>query len=233
MTLLVVEEEQTIVEEIRDILGKIDTSIRIVGVAHDMTSVVSWVKKNKIPDLILVNELSIPEVQSIDRKQAKAVVTFSTHSEAYNFEAFRFNTLRPILSKLPGTDELPEESPENGSSPVKPTYRERFLVKQGQRLHSIHINEIAYFFSEGRFIFFKTIDNQKYITEYRIEKLESMLPPAKFFRINRSYIVSLSTVKQIHSWFGNRLKLYLEPEAENDIIVSRERIKRFKKWLGK
>jgi DNA-binding LytR/AlgR family response regulator len=233
MTLLVVEEEQTIVEEIRDILGKIDTSIRIVGVAHDMTSVVSWVKKNKIPDLILVNELSIPEVQSIDRKHAKAVVTFSTHSEAYNFEAFRFNTLRPILNRLPGTDELPEESPENGSAPVKPTYRERFLVKQGQRLHSIQINEIAYFFSEGRFIFFKTIDNQKYITEYRIEKLESMLPPAKFFRINRSYIVSLSTVKQIHSWFGNRLKLYLEPEAENEIIVSRERIKRFKKWLGK
>jgi DNA-binding LytR/AlgR family response regulator len=233
MTLLVVEEEKTIVEEIRDILGKIDTSIRIVGVAHDMPSIVSWVKKNKIPDLILVNEVSIPEVQNIDRKHAKAVVTFSTHSEAYNFEAFRFNTLRPILSKLPGTDGLPEELPENGSGPAKPNYRERFLVKQGQRLHSIHINEIAYFFSEGRFIFFKTIDNQKYITEYRIEKLERMLPPAKFFRINRSYIVSLSTVKQIHSWFGNRLKLYLEPEAENEIIVSRERIKRFKKWLGK
>src|SRR5688572_18274780 len=201
MTLLVVEEEQTVVKEIRDILSKIDTSIRIVGVAQDMPSVVSWVKKNKIPDLILVNEESVPEVQEMDRKQAKAVVTFSTHSDAYHFEAFRFNTLRPILNKLQGTDELPEAFPENGTLAGKPNYRERFLVKQGQRLHSIHTSEIAYFFSEGRFIFFKTFDNQKYISEYRIEKLESMLHPAKFFRINRSYIVSLATVRQIHSWF--------------------------------
>lgn len=232
MTLLVVEEAQTVVEEIRDILSKIDNSIRIVGVAQDMPSVVSWVKKNKIPDLILVNEESVPEVQEIDRRHAKAVVTFSTHSDAYQFEAFRFNTLRPILSKIPGTEELPEEA-ENATHNGKPNYRERFLVKQGQRLHSIHISEIAYFFSEGRFIFFKTFDNQKYISEYRIEKLEKMLHPAKFFRINRSYIISLHSVKQIHSWFGNRLKLYLEPDAESEIIVSRERIKRFKKWLGK
>jgi two-component system, LytTR family, response regulator LytT len=231
MTLLVVEEEKNIVEEIRDILGKIDNSIRIVGVTHDIPSVLTWVKKNAMPDLILVNEGVMPDMFDITRQQAKAVVTFSTHSVAYNFEAFRFNMLRPILSKLPGTAELPEQW--HSHSPAKNNYRERFLVKQGQRLHSIHISEIAYFFSEGRFIFFKTIDNQKYITEYRIERLETMLNPAKFFRINRSYIVSLSTVKQIHSWFGNRLKLYLEPEAENEIIVSRERMRRFKAWLGK
>jgi two-component system, LytTR family, response regulator LytT len=235
MTLLVVEEEQAIVEEIRDILGKIDNSIRIVGVTHDIASVVTWVKKNAIPDLILVNEGVMPEMNSTYRQPAKAVVTFSTHSVAYNFEALRFNMLRPIISQLSGAIELPEEWP--ASLPSKGTasanYRERFLVKQGQRLHSIHISEIAYFFSEGRFIFFKTFDNQKYITEYRIEKLENMLNPVKFFRINRSYIVSLATVKQIHSWFGNRLKLYLDPEADNEIIVSRERIKRFKSWLGK
>lgn len=234
MTLLVVEEEQNIVEEIRDILGKIDNSIRIVGVTHDISSVVNWVKKNTMPDLILVNEEVMPHMYDLDRQQAKAIVTFSTHSVAYNFEAFRFNMLRPILSKLPGSDGLPEEWPPNLLPKANAgSYRERFLVKQGQRLHSIHISEIAYFFSEGRFIFFKTFDNQKYITEYRIEKLETMLNPAKFFRINRSYIVSLSTVKQIHSWFGNRLKLYLDPDAESEIIVSRERMKRFKAWLGK
>jgi two-component system response regulator LytT len=235
MTLLVVEEEQTIVEEIRDILGKIDDSIRIVGVTHDIPSIVTWVTKNTIPDLILVNKEAMPDNDGADKQSAKAVVTFSTDSEAYNFEALRFNMIRPILNKLPGANELSDEWPV--PSPAKSNntgnYRERFLVKQGQRLHSIHTSEIAYFFSEGRFIFFKTFDNQKYITEYRIEKLESMLNPAKFFRINRSYIVSLATVKQIHSWFGNRLKLYLDPEAEEEIIVSRERIRRFKAWLGK
>jgi two-component system response regulator LytT len=235
MTLLVVEEEENIVAEIREILGKLDNSIRIVGVTNDMVSVATWLRRNIIPDLILVKEEVVADMQELYSRPAKAVVTFSTASEAYNFEAFRFNTLKPILSKLPGSDNLSENFLTDRRVKLQhvSNYRERFLVKQGQRLHSIHINEIAYFFSEGRFIFFKTFDNQKYITEYRIEKLETMLQPGRFFRINRSYIVSLATVKQIHAWFGNRLKLFLDPEADTEILVSRERVKAFKSWLGK
>lgn len=232
MNLLVIEEEQTVVEEIREILDKLDKSIRIIGVTENMSSVPAWLKHNAVPDLILVNEVVVADIQELIQRPAKAVVTFSTNTDAYNFEAFRFNTLRPILRNYSGEDDF-KESYTRGVKSHPPTYRERFLVKQGQRLHSIHINEIAYFFSEGRFIFFKTIDDQKYITEYRIEKLEVMLNPARFFRINRSYIVSLNSVKQIHAWFGNRLKLYLDPEAETEILVSRERVRKFKTWLGK
>jgi two-component system response regulator LytT len=234
MNLLVVEEEKTVVEEIRDILDKLDKSIQIIGVTENMSSVPAWLKKNSVPDLILVNEVVVADMQELCNRPAKAVVTFSTNTEAYNFEAFRFNTLKPILRNFSGEENWIKE-PDTKRTKANPSsnYRERFLVKQGQRLHSIHINEIAYFFSEGRFIFFKTLDEQKYITEYRIEKLEVMLNPTRFFRINRSYIVSLNSVKQIHSWFGNRLKLFLEPEAETEILVSRERVRKFKTWLGK
>jgi two-component system response regulator LytT len=234
MNLLVVEEEKTVVEEIRDILDKLDKSIQIIGVTENISAVPAWLKKNSVPDLILVNEVVVADMQELCNRPAKAVVTFSTNTEAYNFEAFRFNTLKPILRNFSGEENWIKEPGTKGTK-ANPSsnYRERFLVKQGQRLHSIHINEIAYFFSEGRFIFFKTLDEQKYITEYRIEKLEVMLNPTRFFRINRSYIVSLNSVKQIHSWFGNRLKLFLDPEAETEILVSRERVRKFKTWLGK
>ncbi|HEX2627503.1 MAG TPA: LytTR family DNA-binding domain-containing protein, partial [Chitinophagaceae bacterium] len=112
-------------------------------------------------------------------------------------------------------------------------YKERFLVKQGQRLVSIAVEQIAYFFSQERFIFFKTFDNQKFLLEYRIEELEQLLSPSVFYRINRSYIVSLPTVREIHSYFGNRLKLYLSPAADKDVIVSRKRVNDFKRWLDK
>jgi DNA-binding LytR/AlgR family response regulator len=111
-------------------------------------------------------------------------------------------------------------------------YRTRFLVRQGQKFASVETGEIAYFFSEGRFIFFKTFDNQKYLVEYTLEELEEMLNPRDFFRINRSLVISFKGVSQIHPYFGNRLKLYLEPSAEKDIIVSREKVHEFKNWLG-
>jgi two-component system, LytTR family, response regulator LytT len=69
--------------------------------------------------------------------------------------------------------------------------------------------------------------------EYRIEQLENLLSPALFFRINRSYIISLPTVREIHAYFGNRLKLYLSPATDKEIIVSRKRVNEFKAWLGK
>jgi hypothetical protein len=106
MTLLVVEEEETVVAEIREILGRFDDSIRIVGVTQDIVSVAGWLKKNTIPDLILVNEEVVPDLQHFHPGEAKAVVTFSTDSEAYNFQAFRFRTLHRILSKLPGSGDL-------------------------------------------------------------------------------------------------------------------------------
>ncbi|RYF95247.1 MAG: LytTR family transcriptional regulator, partial [Chitinophagaceae bacterium] len=68
---------------------------------------------------------------------------------------------------------------------------------------------------------------------YRMDKLETMLSPALFFRINRSHIISLGTVKEIHAYFGNRLKLYLSPVSEKEVIVSRKRVSDFKEWLGK
>lgn len=243
MNVLVIEYETGMVQKIKDLLHEIDETIQIVGVTENMFAAAEWLTRNKIPDLILANEGVIAGVQKRRRGDVKAVVTFSTQKEAYNFEAFRYKAIRHILSEIPGTEErlVNEEKLSSfdqywGPAKTLPgttNYKERFLVKQGQKLVSIHVNQIAYFFSQERFIFFKTFDNQKYLLEYRMEQLENVLSPNLFFRINRSYIVSMQTVKEIHAYFGNRLKLYLSPAADKDVIVSRKRVTDFKEWLGK
>jgi DNA-binding LytR/AlgR family response regulator len=60
-------------------------------------------------------------------------------------------------------------------------YRKRFLVKHGQKLVSIELDEIAYFFSDGRLNFFKTDDNRKFVVDYTMDELEDMLDPQKVF----------------------------------------------------
>jgi DNA-binding LytR/AlgR family response regulator len=54
-----------------------------------------------------------------------------------------------------------------------------------------------------------------------------------FFRINRKVIVNISSVTKISTWFNSRLKLQLNPPVGEDIVVSRERVKDFKTWLGR
>jgi len=111
-------------------------------------------------------------------------------------------------------------------------YRRRFLVRQGQKLQSISIDNIYYFYSEERFIFFRTRENQKFLVDYRIEELEKMLDPLIFFRVNRSFLISINAIDQVLPYYGNRLKLKAILSTPKDIIVSRDRVPDFRAWLG-
>jgi DNA-binding LytR/AlgR family response regulator len=60
-----------------------------------------------------------------------------------------------------------------------------------------------------------------------------MLDPRKYFRISRSFYVSINSVDKIDNYFGNRLVLGLKPAVDKQVLVSREKVTEFKKWMGK
>lgn len=66
-----------------------------------------------------------------------------------------------------------------------------------------------------------------------MDELSEMLDADKFFRICRSFYVSIDSVDQIHDYFGNRLLLHLRPTVDKEAIVSREKVMDFKVWMGK
>ena len=231
MDVLVIEQEKIVAQKIKELLYGIDESIRVVGITDNVFTAIEWLNRNTIPDIILANNGVMTEVEKKSGREIKATVTFSTSTEEYNLRAFRYKTIRHFLNDMNGAGDLLYQKPDK--LPAPGAYKERFLVKQGQKLLSVPVEQVAYFFSQERFIFFRTFDNQKFLLEYRIEQLETILSPARFFRINRSFIISIPTVKEIHPYFGNKLKLYLSPAADKDVIVSRKRVKEFKTWLGK
>lgn len=237
MNVLMIEQEKKIAQKIKELLSDIDESIHVVAVKDDMLAAAEWLDSNQVPDIILANKEVMAELEKKINRDIKATVTLSTTTEAFDFHAFRYKTIRTILKGINGageSDKVVNQKNSIANKTISPgSYKERFLVKQGQKLLSTPIDQIAYFFSEGRFIFFKTFENQKFLLEYRIEQLEKILPPDRFFRVNRTFVISLPTVKEIHAYFGNRLKLYLSPAADKEVIVSRKRVNEFKEWLGK
>ena len=66
-----------------------------------------------------------------------------------------------------------------------------------------------------------------------MDELDEFLDPERFFRINRSIIVTHQSVTQIQPYYNNRLALTLKPVLEKEIIVSRDRVNDFKNWMGK
>lgn len=245
MKVLVVEGEKRVVRILEPALRRIDHSIRIIGTIPAIFSSAHWLQQHGIPDIILISEEVVKAQQLINLSQSKvnATVVFTVQSDQFTYYAFRISELEHLFPEL-SMGRHPEEAfapvltAPVAVSPAPPVvkktvaHRTRFLVRQGQKFASIETEVIAYFFSEGRFIFFKTFDGQKYLVEYTLEELETMIDPQAFFRINRSLLIAFKSVEQIHPYFGNRLKLFLDPAMEKDIIVSREKVNDFKTWLG-
>jgi DNA-binding LytR/AlgR family response regulator len=94
---------------------------------------------------------------------------------------------------------------------------------------SIEVTDIAYFYSDSRLNFFKTADNKKFMVDYTMDELEEMLDAERYFRISRSFYVSIAGIDKIDDYFGNRLMLQLKPAVDKEALVSREKVTDFKK----
>ena len=72
-----------------------------------------------------------------------------------------------------------------------------------------------------------------FVVDYTMEELEDMLDSQQYFRISRSFYVSVRSIAKIEDYFGNRLILTLIPHVDKQALVSREKVTAFKKWMGK
>ena len=214
------------------------------------------------PDLLLLDiELSDGKSFELFRQtDLHFPVIFTTAYDEYAVQAFRTNSidyllkpvkaddLRRALDKLRDltsvltrqqpdmtrllqqlTDTLGRSAtPAPGSMP----YKDRFLVKQGQRLLSIPLQEVAYFFVRHKLSFLKTHQGHEWMLDYTMDEVEESLDPKRFFRLNRQITAGVDSVVRVHLYYNGKLKVELTPTFEEDVIVSREKAAGMKGWLG-
>ncbi|MDX2284862.1 MAG: LytTR family DNA-binding domain-containing protein, partial [Bacteroidia bacterium] len=113
-----------------------------------------------------------------------------------------------------------------------PAYQKRFLVQAGEKLRSVPIEEVSYFYGQQKFVFLITRDNRRHLVDFTLGELEGLLDPAQFYRINRQFIVSYGAIGAMHAWSRSRIKLDLQPPSDEEAIVSIEKTPGFKAWLG-
>ncbi len=254
MKILIIEDEELAVKKLQKTLLSIDETATVVGVTDSIKSSVEWLQDNVPPDLILM-DIELADGQSFEvfnLVDVKSPVIFTTSYDEYALKAFKVNSvdylLKPIqkeelqaalakykkLQEKSKTDVNIDNLVKELQQKLQPKeYRRRFLVKHAQKLVSIEIEDISYFYSDGRLNFFKTSDNKKFVVDYTMDELEEMLNPDRYFRISRSFYVSAACIDKIDDYFGNRLMLQLKPVVDKEALVSREKVTDFKKWMGK
>lgn len=254
MKVLIVEDEELAVKKLQKTLAAVDDTIEVAGVTDSIEETVNWLQSNPTPDLVLM-DIELADGQSFEifkLTEVKSPVIFTTSYDEFALKAFKVNSVDYLLKPVQ-QDELQAALEKyhklKGNSKTELTldslvkelqqklqpreFRKRFLVKHAQKLVSIEVEDIAYFYSDGRLNFFKTNDNRKFVVDYTMDELEDMLNPDDYFRISRSFYVSVNSIDKIEDYFGNRLILQLKPVVDKEALVSREKVSDFKKWMGK
>jgi DNA-binding LytR/AlgR family response regulator len=250
MNVLIVEDEQLLASELAERLVHLDGSIEIAGQTDSVSATVEWLRNNSC-DLMFVDvHLSDGSSFSIFEKiKVNCPVIFTTAYDQYAIRAFEVNSigylLKPIdeqdlakaLNKFREIRTVMRDDLEtllrNLARPSEPSknFVTRIMLSAGKSQIAMNVDDIAYFMADGRYLFGIAKSGEKYFCESTLYKLEEELDNRQFFRLNRRFLVSFDSVSHFTPYSKSRVKVKLKPEAEEDIVISSEKVKEFKQWM--
>ena len=251
MNLIIIEDEKLSAERLRHLVVKIDDTIDVLATLSSVDEARSWFRDNSPPDLMLL-DIQLSDGTAFDLLQSIHTfpgIIFTTAYDEYALKAFKYNSieylLKPIdktelsnalrkfrtLNNLPLNDSSLTYKIENVRKSITGDYKRRFLIKIGEQFQNIEVNETAYIHNHNGSCILYTKDKRQLPIDYSLEQLEDILNPMDFFRINRQFLIKAEVIKEIHTYLNSRLLLKLIPEFKTEVIVSRDRVNDFKKWM--
>jgi len=244
--IVIIEDEKPAARRLVRMLQKENLSVETI--LSSVKTAINWFLNNEQPQLIfadihLTDGLSFEIFEQIS---IKSPIIFTTAYDQYAIKAFKVNSIDYLLKPIKQEDlqnalkkyrsnhkELSNNIKNLLESIEKPNnYKQRFIVKYGTHLQSIHISEIDYFYSQNKITFLVTENEEEFILDYSLDKLEKLLMPTMFIRVNRQFIVSHKAIKDIINYNNSRLKIILNSNNLKETIISRERVKKFLNWLS-
>ena len=251
MKVVILEDEKLASSHLKNLLTSLDSNLEVCAVLDSVKSGIVWFLKHDEPDLVFMDiqlgdGLSFEILEVID---LTCPIVFTTAFDEYALRAFKVNSVDYILKPVEKEDvknalhkievlrqantPSQQEGIKSAGKMLSTPFKERFIVKLGEHIHSLETNRILYFYSVEKATFARYTDGNKFLLDYSLDAIMELVPPDRFFRINRKYIIAYESIEDIVQYSNSRLRISLLHSGDKDIIVSRERVQDFKKWLDK
>lgn len=246
MKVLIIEDEDAAARRLVKLIQEIDADIEVVAQLDSIESTLLWLEQNKLPELIFL-DIHLADGSSFELfhyvKIDKPII-FTTAYDQYAIQAFKVNAIDYLLKPIKQAElqqaidkykNLRSAAIFDYQQLAKALHQERqerrLLIKLGQNIRIVDMNDAAYFYTESKITFVMTKEGKRYPLDFSLEKVEEIVDEKQFFRINRQFIVNINCIKEMYAYSKSRVKLELEPSCDLDTVVSTERSPVFKKWL--
>lgn len=252
MKIIIIEDEEFAARRLQGMIHTFDPSVQILAILESVEDAVEWFQNNPEPDLIFL-DIHLEDglgFMIFERVRVTTPIIFTTAFDEYAIKAFKLKSIDYLLKPITQEDlngAIRKYKDWHGSQrkaiDVEDLYdlisnkisqhKTRFSITIGQKIKTIAIDDIAYFYSEDSITFLVTRDKSEYPVDYSLDKLADELDPKEFFRINRQFTVSLHSIVNVHIYPKSHLKIDLTPASKKEIFVSIDKVTAFKEWLNK
>ncbi|MEI6750166.1 MAG: LytR/AlgR family response regulator transcription factor [Bacteroidales bacterium] len=249
MNVIILEDESRAAHHLERLITKVAPEMKIVAKLESVRDAVVFLNSNHDISLIF-SDVQLADGLSFEifsKAPVKCPIIFTTAYDHYAIEAFKTNGIDYLLKPIEeerlrkAIEKVKQFSPSIALEKILSianttsgkTYKSRFMVKVGDKIKSIPIEEILAFYSLEKATFIQTTANRSYCIDYSLDQLETLLDPNICFKINRKYIVSIQACSNIIAWTNSRLRLKIDGIDDQEIIVARERVQEFKNWLDR
>ncbi|MBI2419397.1 MAG: response regulator transcription factor [Ignavibacteriales bacterium] len=234
ITVLIVDDEKPARGKLTYFLDK-ETGFRIVGTAENGTDAIELIHALR-PDVVFLDiQMPYPDgVEVVLRIEGKRpVIVFTTAYDEYAIKAFELETLDYLLKPFDSLrfkitiDRLRKhfalQEPYNNSKvteraaasiqQVREMKLKSLTVKHGEKFVVIPLHEIFFFEAEGNYIRIHT-KNTVYLMRQTMTELLTVLENTSFIRVQRSFIINVHEVKEIHPHFNGEYMVYMKNEKK-------------------
>ncbi len=249
MNYAIIEDEKFALNNLRRLVEEVSPDFNLAFTSDSIADSIEYFsKKNAIGLIFMDIELADGSCFEIfNEVDITTPIIFTTAYDEFALRAFEVNSidylLKPItrekittaLNKLERLRPKPSVDYARLASIVHhQPYRTRILVSSGDQFGYISVDEVAYFFSEDKYVFASLKSGKRKMVE--TESLAELLPVldgARFHRISRNVITSIDAIKSVSKYLAGRLQVVIgNNDNQLDVTVSAARRKAFLDWLG-
>ncbi len=252
MKAIIIEDESRAARRLEQLLSEIGSHVEVIARAESVAEGV--IVLNNHPEVQLIfSDIQLGDGLSFEifeQVEVRCPIVFTTAYDQYAIEAFKANgidyLLKPILADdldraIKKAEKMsPSLSLENllsiaNASQGQKKYKSRFVVRVGDKIKSVHLEDVQVIYSHDKATFAYTRDKRNFVLDYSLDHIETLLDPQLFFRGSRKFLVALEACEDITAWSNSRLKINVDglTEPRDLMIVARDRVGDFKAWLDR
>ncbi len=201
MNAIIIDDDAGCREILSLLISGID-NLDLTGTFSSAKEALSAIKNDDIQIVFL--DVEMPEMTGLEflsSLEIKPQVILTTSHKKYAFDAFDHEVadylLKPVtLPRLLKSITKAERNLKKAPNLDLSKNREYFFIRNNSVINKVFVKDVLWIEALGDYVQIHTRD-KKHILHLTMKKMESELPPDKFIRVHRSYIVQVDNVKNV------------------------------------